>query len=297
VGLQFVHESQVRDEPSATFLSGNGPLVEVLQGALHSTIFVRPMRNFILEYGVRKRGRPNSHVFVFDEAQRAWDIDYMTQKHSHPYSEPAVLLRLASELPDWGVVVGLVGEGQEIHVGEEAGMAQWVTALTEAPSSFKLHLPPHLSPIFQQFQPKVNERLNLTVSLRTHRAEHVQDWVRAFIAGDVAGARGHAQALKAQAFDMYVATDLLRAKRYAFERFGAGWRSRWTTRTSPGPGRPAADRAGASEGARGCRWVCGSVVASVTRRACQLRRRVSPLSHVRSRFRLLAQPYNKSLIS
>jgi len=221
VGLQFVHESQVRDEPSATFLSGNGPLVEVLQGALHSTIFVRPMRNFILEYGVRKRGRPNSHVFVFDEAQRAWDIDYMTQKHSHPYSEPAVLLRLASELPDWGVVVGLVGEGQEIHVGEEAGMAQWVTALTEAPSSFKLHLPPHLSPIFQQFQPKVNERLNLTVSLRTHRAEHVQDWVRAFIAGDVAGARGHAQALKAQAFDMYVATDLLRAKRYAFERYGA----------------------------------------------------------------------------
>src|ERR1700686_2168654 len=130
VGLQFVHESQVRDEPSAIFLSGNGPLVEVLQGALHSTVFVRPMRDFILEYGVRKRGAPNNHVFVFDEAQRAWDVDYMTRKHSHAYSEPAVLLQLASELPDWGVVVGLVGEGQGIHVGEEAGMAQWVTAVS-----------------------------------------------------------------------------------------------------------------------------------------------------------------------
>jgi hypothetical protein len=220
VGLQFVHESQVRDEPSAIFLSGNGPLVEVLQGALHSTVFVRPMRDFILEYGVRKRGKPNSHVFVFDEAQRAWDIDYMTRKHSHAYSEPAVLLQLASELPDWGVVVGLVGEGQEIHVGEEAGMAQWVTAVREAPARFALHVPPHLGATFQQFKPTVDDWLNLTLSLRTHRAERVQDWVAAFIAGDIAGAERLSQALKAQTFDMYVTTDLLRAKRYAFDRYG-----------------------------------------------------------------------------
>lgn len=220
VGLQFVHESQVRDEPSAIFLSGNGPLVEVLQGALHSTIFVRPMRDFILEYGVRKRGKPNNHVFVFDEAQRAWDIDYMTRKHSHAYSEPAVLLRLASELPDWGVVVGLVGEGQEIHVGEEAGMAQWVTAVSAAPARFALHVPPHLGATFQQFKPTADERLNLTLSLRTHRAEGVQDWVAAYIAGDISGASRLSPALKAQAFNMYVTTDLLRAKRYAFERYG-----------------------------------------------------------------------------
>jgi hypothetical protein len=220
VGLQFVHESQVRDEPSAIFLSGNGPLVEVLQGALHSTIFVRPMRDFILEYGVRKRGAPNNHVFVFDEAQRAWDIDYMTRKHSHTYSEPEVLLQLASQLPDWGVVVGLVGEGQEIHVGEEAGMAQWVTAVNQAPARFVLHVPPHLGPTFEQFKPTVNDRLNLTLSLRTHRAERVQDWVAAFIAGDIAGANRLSQSLKAQAFDMYVTSDLLRAKRYAFERYG-----------------------------------------------------------------------------
>ena len=220
VGLQFVHESQIRDEPSAIFLSGNGPLVEVLQGALHSTLFVRPMRDFILEYGVRRRGAPNNHVFVFDEAQRAWDVDYMTRKHKHAYSEPAVLLQLAANLPNWGVVIGLVGEGQEIHVGEEAGMHQWVTAISEAPSRFAVHVPPHLGPTFQQFNPAVDERLNLTLSLRTHRAESVQDWVKAFISGNIAAAHSHAEVLKAQAFGMYVTTDLLRAKRYAFERYG-----------------------------------------------------------------------------
>jgi hypothetical protein len=144
----------------------------------------------------------------------------MLRKHSHAYSEPAVLLQLASELPDWGVVIGLVGEGQEIHVGEEAGMAQWATAASQAPARFALHVPPHLAATFQQFKPTVNDWLNLTLSLRTHRAEHVQDWVAAFIAGDIAGADRLSQTLKAQAFDMYVTTDLLRAKRYAFERYG-----------------------------------------------------------------------------
>jgi hypothetical protein len=202
------------------FLSGNGPLVEVLQGALRSTIFVRPMRDFILEYGVRKRSMPSNHVFVFDEAQRAWDVEYMTRKHRHAYSEPAVLLQLASELPDWGVVVGLVGEGQEIHVGEEAGMAQWATAVNQAAAPFTIHVPPHLEPAFRQFAPIVDSTLNLTLSLRTHRAEHVQDWVAALIAGNIAQARVLSYALKAQAFDMYVTSDLLRAKRYAFERYG-----------------------------------------------------------------------------
>lgn len=219
VGLQFVHESQVRNEPSAIFLSGNGPLVEVLQGALHSTVFVRPMRDFILEYGVRKRAQPSSHVFVFDEAQRAWDVDYMKRKHEHEYSEPSVLLQIAAKLPEWGIVIGLVGEGQEIHAGEEAGMQQWVTALQEAKGGFQLHLPRHLGATFSRFQPTMNDLLNLTLSLRTHRAERVQDWVAALISGDITKASNLSRSLKAQAFDMYLTPDLLRAKRYAFDRY------------------------------------------------------------------------------
>lgn len=219
VGLQFVHESQVRDEPSAIFLSGNGPLVEVLQGALRSTVFVRPMRDFILEYGVRQRSQPSSHVFVFDEAQRAWDVEYMKRKHEHGYSEPSVLLRLAARLAEWGIVIGLVGEGQEIHAGEEAGMAQWVSALEDVGGKFQLHVPPHIGATFSRFAPAINDRLNLTLSLRTHRAERVQDWVAALISGESVKSSNLAKQLKAQAFEMYVTTDLLRAKRYAFDRY------------------------------------------------------------------------------
>jgi hypothetical protein len=99
-------------------------------------------------------------------------------------------------------------------------MTQWVTALEQAGSRFTVHVPPHLESAFGQFAPIVDDRLNLTYSLRTHRAEHVQDWVAAFISGEIAKARGLARALTAQAFDMYVTADLPRAKRYAFERYG-----------------------------------------------------------------------------
>src|SRR4029079_3321738 len=52
VGLQFVHLTR-GIEPDAIFLSGNDPLVDVLQDALQSKIFVRRMHDFDLEYGVR----------------------------------------------------------------------------------------------------------------------------------------------------------------------------------------------------------------------------------------------------
>ena len=35
-------------------------------------------------------------------------------------------------IPGWCVLVGLIGSGQEIHVGEEAGLGQWRTALEKA---------------------------------------------------------------------------------------------------------------------------------------------------------------------
>jgi hypothetical protein len=40
-------------------------------------------------------------------------------------SEPAHFVEFAARIPGWCVVTGLVGSGQEIHVGEEAGLVQW----------------------------------------------------------------------------------------------------------------------------------------------------------------------------
>lgn len=218
VGLQFVHLSR-GFEPDAVFLSGNDPLVTVLQDALQSKVFVRRMHDFDLEYGVRKRSLPSQHVFVFDEAQRAWDVGRMTERKNHHRSEPEILLDVAGAVPDWGVAIGLVGEGQEIYVGEEAGMGQWAHAVAGASQRFSVHVPAHLAPVFAGQAVTVNERLNLTLSLRTHRAERVQEWVAALIDSRIDDAAALAPEVRADGFDLYVTDDLLKAKRYVMRRY------------------------------------------------------------------------------
>jgi hypothetical protein len=218
VGLQFVHSSR-GDSPEAVFLSGNGPLVTVLQDALRTTVFVRPMHNFDLEYGIRRRGLPPQHVFVFDEAQRAWDAAKVLEHKAHDRSEPEILLDVTGSVADWGVAIGLVGEGQEIHVGEEAGIGQWADALAKSDADFTVHVPPRLAPVFGAHTTLADPRLDLTTSLRTHRAERVQDWVASFLNAEVDTARDFGRELAECGFDLYVTKDLLRAKRYVLRRY------------------------------------------------------------------------------
>ena len=46
-------------------------------------------------------------------------------------------------IPIWCVLVGLIGSGQEIHVGETAGLGQWRTAVEKAgdPGDWTVHAP------------------------------------------------------------------------------------------------------------------------------------------------------------
>jgi DUF2075 family protein len=218
LGLQFVHESESQGAPDAIFLSGNDPLVDVLQDALESKVFVRRMHNYILDFGVRQKPMPPYHVVVFDEAQRAWDEERMRLKKAHPRSEPEILMQLASTLPGWAVVVGLVGEGQEIYVGEEAGLDQWRAAVEKAGPEWRVHVPNHLESQFGGLPLSVRPALNLTLSLRTHRAERAQEWFRALLLGDVPEAARVSRALEGD-YDIYVATDLAVAKRYIRGRY------------------------------------------------------------------------------
>ncbi len=129
VGLRLVYERS-EEVGTATFLSGNGPLVQVLQDALQSRVFVRDLHAYIKTYALNLRMKqPDEHVVVFDEAQRAWDARYMHTKKGVERSEPELLISIGERMDGWAVFVGLVGEGQEIHSGEEAGIAQWSAAL------------------------------------------------------------------------------------------------------------------------------------------------------------------------
>lgn len=221
VGLRLVYERS-SEAGRATFLSGNGPLVEVLQDALRSRVFVRDLHAFIRTYGINKTTEaPREHVLVFDEAQRAWDRQYHLTKRQVDASEPDLLVRIGERVPAWSALVGLVGDGQEIHSGEEAGLSQWHDAARSpnAAHQWKVHCPPKLASTFDGLPVQSHEGLDLKVSLRNRRAERFHDWVALLLAGNVSQASRRAFPIQADGFPIYLTRDLDEAKEYVRDRY------------------------------------------------------------------------------
>ncbi len=216
---------QPEDELYSVFLSGNGPLVRVLHEALaRDKVQQAQIRGLKLKKGVAqsevktfiqnvhhfrddclKDPRPPAeHVTLFDEAQRAWDAQqtaaFMKQKKGvadFNQSEPRFLISCMDRHPDWAVVVCLVGGGQEINTGE-AGIAGWLQAVRDDYSSWEVFAAPNLTA--QEYQAKdlldalhgrvhYHDELHLSVSMRSFRAEHVSNWVKALLDGEVETAR------------------------------------------------------------------------------------------------------------
>lgn len=131
LGLNLVlsdTSGRVSGEPAA-LLSGNRPLVHVLQEAIaedaktRTGIAKREARRqaqqalqTLLGY-LKDHQDPNSdppeHVIVFDEAQRAWDAETGLKLLGREASEPELFLEIMGRLP-WTCLVCLVGPGQEI---------------------------------------------------------------------------------------------------------------------------------------------------------------------------------------
>jgi hypothetical protein len=237
-GLQFVHSKDLDDlivartgvQPGspAVFLSGNGPLVAVLQHALgNNKTFVQDMKRYVDYYGFKKTKLiPSEHVVVFDEAQRAWDAEQVNAKHGQQRTEPEIILSIASRIPEWCVVLGLVGEGQEIHRGEEAGLAQWSEALGQIDdgSQWVLHGPAGVQRIFRNRTNRFEEAtlLNLSTSLRSHLAADLHAWVRLLLEcrpGGQPELAALAGTLRDQGFDLYLTRDVEQAKEYARTRY------------------------------------------------------------------------------
>jgi hypothetical protein len=220
VGLQLVH-SRALGVP-AVFLTGNGPLAQVLKYSLKSGVFVVEIRRYLHEHHIRSKSVPHEAVIVFDEAQRAWDRDRVIEKHGGRMigSEPQLLLSAAARSTEGSVVVALLGEGQEIHAGEEAGFSQWVEAAGGV-SPWEVHGPPHLARMFQAagIEYYGHDLLNLTTSLRSHRAGDVASWTSALLDGDVAGAKSLARRLHEYGYVMYVSRNLAALREYVSERF------------------------------------------------------------------------------
>lgn len=220
LGLQFVYTTSFSDaNRPAVLLSGNGPLVEVLQNALKSKVFVQPVHGFLKQYGGNRAKLPSERIWVYDEAQRAWDSERVREKRGHDYTEHQDFIRLGDRTPDWAMILGLIGEGQEINVGEEGGLALWRDAIIESKNGWVVHCPSHIAQLFDGFDVRVNETLNLTTSLRSHRAGDLHQWVRATLDGRLSEAAKYVPELKDAAFNLYVTRDIDDARTYVRARY------------------------------------------------------------------------------
>ncbi len=239
VGMRIAHDPGLdlvkRGEHGApaVFLSGNGPLVEVLQYVLRAAggagrTFVRPIREYVRRYGGHPDLEPPEHVVVFDEAQRAFDRAKVADTHKHPladsHSEPEHFVEFAGRTRDWSVIVGLVGGGQEIHVGEEGGLRLWADAIRRSPSpdSWTVHVPPAVAGSFAGLTVKTSAKLTLDETLRSHRAARLHAFVAYLLrkkpprAADLCAI---AEELMHDGHDLRITRDRAAAERYLRERY------------------------------------------------------------------------------
>ena len=190
----------------AAFLTGNLPLVHVMRAALtkdaqergrsacqaqrEAGSAIQPVNGFLKDNKDRS-DPPHEHVIVFDEAQRAWDAAFGSQKFKYPDSEAGLVLDIMSRHRAWAVVVALVGTGQEINTGE-AGLAEWGTALAARPA-WSAVAPPDViggtdprRRLFPALIPalRVDPRLHLAVPVRAIRSPAMASWVEAVLEGD-----------------------------------------------------------------------------------------------------------------
>jgi hypothetical protein len=206
-----------KDELYSVFLSGNGPLVAILQEALardkiqqsrlrgtparkgvalsEVRAFIQNVHHFRDECLIDVERPPIEHVAIFDEAQRAWNlrqtVDFMRRKKRRPdfnVSEPEFLISCLDRHRDWAVIICLVGGGQEINTGE-AGIGEWLDALHRSFPDWQIYVSDRLrdseygvSHVVKDFEARrrvtVKSDLHLATSIRSFRSEWVSRLVK-----------------------------------------------------------------------------------------------------------------------
>jgi hypothetical protein len=228
-GLNIANERHNVDEDEhAVFLSGNGPLVQVLQEALarnevqdkkgtpeeitknealrHTKVFIQNIHHY-RDDALQTNEPPIGQVAVFDEAQRAWTLEqtssFMKRKKGildFTMSEPDFLIGVMDRHDDWAIIICLIGGGQEINTGE-AGLPEWFSALQKNHPDWNVYVSDKLTDfeytrdidLFSKIQPDklhIQPDLHLAVSVRSFRSEKVSALVKTILDVDANKAQG-----------------------------------------------------------------------------------------------------------
>lgn len=250
VGLNIATKHIDKDnELYSVFLSGNGPLVTILQEALardkvcranekgesltksrarsEVKAFIQNVHHFRDE-NLKDIGAPLEHVALFDEAQRAWTLEQTENfmrikkgKLNFDKSEPEFLISCLDRHPDWAVVICLVGGGQEINTGE-AGISEWIDALERSFPEWKIYISNRLSDseynatetlrrVRTRLNVEYSESLHLAVSMRSFRAENVSLLIKQILDLQIETAKDTLNQLNSR-YPIVITRDLSKAK-------------------------------------------------------------------------------------
>ncbi|WP_319584187.1 DUF2075 domain-containing protein [uncultured Pseudodesulfovibrio sp.] len=222
-GLNIANVRHNADEGEhAVFLSGNGPLVDVLQEALarnevaeamlkgdkiNKAVALRKSKAFIQNIhhfrddNLQTDRAPIEKVVIFDEAQRAWTsqqaASFMSKKRGvrdFDMSEPEFLISVMDRHEDWATIVCLIGGGQEINTGE-AGLPEWFNAIQRKYPHWDVYASDMLTDqeythgselysIIDQKQLNIRKNLHLSVSVRSFRSEKLSEFIKAVLSLD-----------------------------------------------------------------------------------------------------------------
>lgn len=245
-GLNIAVERQkIAEDEHAVFLSGNGPLVDVLQEALARD---DAKRNYISRKEASRKVKefiqiihhfrddaisvdtpPVEKVAIFDEAQRAWDEQNLTdfmkkKKHIEDFnmSEPEFLISILNRHNDWATIICLIGGGQEINKGESAGIYGWFDSLRNNYPNWDIYVSDKITDDeyskghnFAEMTKNMNvniiEGLHLAVSLRSFRSENVSNFVKALLDVDIDTAKRLYEQFNSD-YPVFVSRNLHKAK-------------------------------------------------------------------------------------
>lgn len=250
VGLNIaIQRSDAEKGEHAVFLSGNFPLVTVLQEALardkveqekqnggriskadalrRTSAFIQIIHKYRDSF-VGNNNVPPERVAIFDEAQRAWTHDmiakFMSTKKGvseFAYSEPEFLISTMDRHNDWAVVICLVGGGQEINTGE-AGLPEWFDSLQRAFPHWDVYITPQLnddeyrrgrswSSMMKGLRTFEREKLHLATSVRSFRTPDLAAFVKAVLDADTREAKRLHQRIQDK-YPIVITRDLKKAK-------------------------------------------------------------------------------------
>ena len=250
-GLNIATQRVERQEDEqAVFLSGNGPLVQVLREALARDLnerekvtksearrrvasFIQPIHHF-RDAALSNKDPVHEHIVVFDEAQRAWSRakieGWMRQKRgiaNFSQSEPEFLTGVMDRHYDWCVIVCLIGGGQEINTGE-AGIGEWFDSIKKSYPHWNVYTSDRLddadylwdltlASALKALPVKKHEELHLSVSLRSFRAEAVSDFANQIIQNCPEKAKEISSEISAN-YPIFLTRDLSRAREWVREK-------------------------------------------------------------------------------